>query len=349
MRADRLLSILLLLQGRRRLTARDLARRLEVSERTILRDMDALSGSNVPVVAERGRGGGWSLLAEYETKLTGMTPAEIHSLFLARPSRLMSDLGMKRESEAALIKLQASLPAAVRKEADLVRSRILIDPRGWRDPAESIPCLPVLLAAIWRGKQVRFLYARDGCETTERIAHPLGLVAKGSTWYLVARVASAKGADNRRQAFKELAKPLGGAPDTATVLRAFPQTEVRTYRVSRMREAAVLDAPAEYPQDFDLSAHWDGAAAQFREKLPRYYATFLVQPSVMRWARYRGWRVEEERPEGERIRLKLRFDIEEEAVQFALSFGADLQVVEPAELREKVLAGARAILQENAR
>src|SRR5262245_45344370 len=121
MRADRLLSILLLLQVNRRMTARELATRLEVSERTILRDMDALSGSGVPVVADRGTGGGWSLLEEYQTKLTGLSPAEIQALFLARPSRLMADLGLKQEAEAAMIKLQASLPPSARQQAEFVR------------------------------------------------------------------------------------------------------------------------------------------------------------------------------------------------------------------------------------
>jgi predicted DNA-binding transcriptional regulator YafY len=222
----------------------------------------------------------------------------------------MTDLGLKRESEAALIKLQASLPAQAREHAELARQRILIDPRGWRDLAESIPCLPILLDAVWRGKQVRFLYARDLCEPTERTDHPLGLVAKGSTWYFVANV----------------------------------DGETRTYRVSRIREAAALDQPAAYRPDFDLAAYWDRSAAEFREKLPRYYATFLAQPSVMRWIRYRGWRLEEEISEGDRIRVRLRFDIEDEAAQFALSFGGDVEVVEPGELRERVLAGARAIL-----
>jgi predicted DNA-binding transcriptional regulator YafY len=314
MRADRLLSILLLLQSRRRVTARELAERLEVSERTILRDMDALSCSSIPVVAERGKGGGWSLLDDYQTKLTGLTPAEIQALVLARPARLMSDLGLKRESEAALIKLQASLPVGVRAQTELARRRILVDSRGWRDPAESIPCLPVLLDTVWRGKQVRFLYARDLCEPTERVGHPLGLVAKGSTWYLVANV----------------------------------EGETRTYRVSRIREAAALDRPAAYPSDFDLAAHWERSAAEFREKLPRYYATFLANPSVIRWVRHRGWRLEEETPEGDHLRVKLRFDIEDEAVQFALSFGGDMEVIEPAELREKVVAGARAILGRQA-
>jgi predicted DNA-binding transcriptional regulator YafY len=312
MRADRLLSILLLLQSRRRVTARELAGRLEVSERTILRDMDALSVSGIPVAAERGKGGGWSLLDDYQTKLTGLSNAEIQSLFLTRPARLMADLGIQRESEAALIKLEASLPARVREQADLARRRIHLDPQGWRNPAEAIPCLPVLLDAVWRGKQVRFVYARDFSEPSERTGDPLGLVAKGSTWYLVAQVEEA----------------------------------TRTYRVSRMREAAMLDQPAARPPDFDLAAYWDRSATEFREQLPRYYATFLVNPAVMRWARYRGWRLEEETPEGDRIRIRLRFDIEEEAIQFALSFGGAVEAIEPAGLMEKVVAGARAILDK---
>jgi predicted DNA-binding transcriptional regulator YafY len=114
--------------------------------------------------------------------------------------------------------------------------------------------------------------------------------------------------------------------------------------VSRIQQASALHQPAVWPPDFDLRAYWERSTAEFREKLPRYYATFLVNPSVMRWAKYRGWRLEEQIAEGDRIRVKLRFDIEDEAVQFGLSFGGDLEVIEPAELREKVLAGARAIL-----
>ena len=136
MRADRLLSILLVMQSRRRVTARELAERLEVSERTILRDMDALSASGIPVVAERGNGGGWSLLENYQTKLTGLNPTEIQALFLSHPARLIADLGLKRQAEAAVMKLQASLPAGAREHAELARRRILIDPRGWRDPSD---------------------------------------------------------------------------------------------------------------------------------------------------------------------------------------------------------------------
>jgi predicted DNA-binding transcriptional regulator YafY len=312
MRAGRLLSILLLLQVHRRLTARELARRMEVSERTILRDMDALSGSGVPVMAERGAGGGWSLLDQ--TKLTGLDAAEIQSLFLSQPGRLLADLGLKQDAETASIKLLASLPAAARRQADFARRRVLIDTRGWRDTSEAISCLPVLLDAIWTQRQVRFLYRREGCEPGERCGNPLGLVAKGSVWYLVADI----------------------------------DGETKTYRVSRMQEATVLDQSATYSATFDLAAYWERSAVEFRDKLPRFYATFLAHQSAMRWIRYRGWRLEEERAEGDHVRVRIRFDIEEEALHFALSFGAGVEVIEPVELRAKVVQAAQGLIERYA-
>ena len=125
MRADRLISIVLLLQANGRMTAETLASRLEVSQRTILRDMDALSSAGVPVIAERGTGGGWRLIDGYETKLTGLTPAEIRSLFLARPPALLAELGIKEAADAAWLKLRAALPVGVREQAEFVRQRLL--------------------------------------------------------------------------------------------------------------------------------------------------------------------------------------------------------------------------------
>jgi predicted DNA-binding transcriptional regulator YafY len=210
-----------------------------------------------------------------------------------------------------MIKLQASLPAASRQHADFARQRVLVDSRGWRDPAESVACLPVLLDALWRQRQVRFVYSRVLGEPGERTADPLGLVAKGSTWYLVASV----------------------------------DGEPRTYRVSRIRDAAILDRPATRLAGFDLAAYWERSAAEFREKLPRYYATFRASPAVMQWVRYRGWRLEEEQSDGQSVRVRLRFDVEEEALQFALSFGGQIEAIDPPELRAKVLAGAQAIIE----
>ena len=310
MRADRLISTLLLLQVHGRLTSRDLAERLEISERTVLRDMDALTAAGVPVVADRGPAGGWRLIDGYQTKLTGLTAAEIQTLFFAHPPQLLQSLGLGPAAEKAWLKLQAALPAASQRQAERARRSILIDPRGWQEP-QSMASLPILLDALWRGRRVRFIYERALGEAAERLADPLGLVARGSVWYLVAS------RDN----------------------------QLRTYRVSRIREAVLDDQESVKPDNFDLGAYWETSMAEFRERLPRYYAIFLVAPSVMRWARYRGWRLEEEHEEGDRVRIRVRFDAEEEALQFALSFGGDVEVIEPPALRNSVLDAARGTVE----
>jgi predicted DNA-binding transcriptional regulator YafY len=315
MRADRLISIVLLLQANGRMTAETLASRLEVSQRTILRDMDALSTAGVPVVAERGTGGGWRLIDGYETKLTGLTPAEIRSLFLARPPALLAELGLKEAADAAWLKLRAALPAGVREQAEFVRQRLLIDSRGWRDSAESLAALPVILESLWRNRRLKFEYEKGNGEHSDREVDPLGLVARGNRWYLVA------------------------ARDD----------EQRTYRVSRIRAAELLDASSQAPAGFDLAAYWEESSNAFREHLPRYDATFLVAPAVMPWVTYRGWRVVEQAAVGERFRVSLRFDSPTEAQQFALAFGADLEVIEPQELRERVIAAAHATVAAYAR
>lgn len=313
-RADRLISTLLLLQVHGRLTSRSLAERLEVSERTVLRDMDALGGAGVPVVADRGPGGGWRLLGGYQTKLTGLTTAEIQTLFFAHPPQFLAALGLGPAAEAAWLKLQAALPAASQRQVERARRCILLDPRGWQE-SQSIPSLPVLLDALWCRRRVRFVYERALGEAAERLVEPLGLVARGSVWYLVAS----------------------------------RDAEPRTYRVSRIRDAMLDARESVVHDDFDLAAYWEASTTQFREHLPRYYATFLVAPAVMRWARYRGWRLEEERAQGDRVLIRLRFDAEEEGLQFALAFGADAEVLEPSNLRCKVVEAARNTIERYGR
>jgi predicted DNA-binding transcriptional regulator YafY len=307
-RADRLISTLLLLQVHGRLTARELAERLEISERTVLRDMDALTAAGVPIVADRGPGGGWRLIDGYQTKLTGLTAAEIQTLFFGHPPQLLAGLGLGAASEAARLKLQAALPAAGQQQAERARRSVLIDPRSWREPLAS---LPLLLDALWRGRCVRFVYEREPGKASERVVDPLGLVARGSAWYLV----------------------------------ALREGQLRTYRVSRIRDATVGERDVITPEGFDLAKYWESSTLEFRERLPRYYGTFRVASSAMRWVRYRGWRLEEEHQDGARVRVRLRFDAEEEGLQFALSLGAAVEVVEPPELRTKVLEAAHKIIE----
>jgi predicted DNA-binding transcriptional regulator YafY len=318
MRADRLVSILLLLQVQRRITAGELAKRLEVSERTIHRDMDALSGAGVPVFAERGNGGGWSLMEAYRTNLTGLNHSEIQTLFLSKPPQLLSDLGLHQASEGALIKLLAALPSISRRDAEYARQRIHIDTAGWRNSPENVSALPSLQEAIWQEREIQFVYERVGCEPADRIVDPLGLVAKGSVWYLVA------------------------THDQAA----------RTYRVSRIRDVRMTDRPANRPADFDLVAYWKQSAAEFKASLPRFYAKLRVSPFVQRSMIYlgRASRVENSgQPDVDGWRtLEIRFDTEEEACQFVLSFGCEAEVLDPESLRAKVLAGAQSILDHYA-
>jgi predicted DNA-binding transcriptional regulator YafY len=306
-RADRLLSIMLLLQVNERMTAAELARRLSVSERTILRDMDALSGAGIPVVAERGAGGGWRLVDGYRTRLTGLTAEEVQSLFFARPPDALADLGLKDASESAWLKLRASLGDRGSEQAAYVHERFLVDSSGWRDSSNVSTVLPTLLDALWRNRQVRFHYESALHETGERLVHPLGLVAKGSIWYLV----------------------------------AYRDGELRTYRVSRILSVVVEDAAAVRPPRFDLAAHWQASSSQFRAQLPDVTATYLAHPRILRWIRYKGWRVVDQVDEGERIRVRVRFDSEEEVVQLALAHGGDIELVEPAALRAAVCDTAR--------
>jgi predicted DNA-binding transcriptional regulator YafY len=314
MRADRLFSIVLLLQSHRQLTARDLAARLEVSARTIHRDMEALSGAGIPVVAERGTGGGWSLLGEYRTNLTGLNEAEIQSLFVIKPSRLLADLNLEKAAEGAFLKLLAALPSVFRRGAEYARQRIYVDVTGWNRAEESVPHLHRLQEAIWQERRVRLRYARGDCEAVERVADPLGLVAKGSVWYLVAAV----------------------------------EGKTRSYRVSRVEGVEVLDDVCRRPPDFDLAAFWEQSAAEYRAHLPSYRARVRVRREIMARMPYAGRfaRVERTGEPGEDgwVEVSLRFDAEEMACEYALSFGTQLEVLEPAALRARVLAAARSVV-----
>ena len=313
MRADRLLSILLLLQVNTRLTARALAERLEVSERTILRDMEALGAAGVPVTAERGTGGGWGLLQEYRTDLTGLNAAETRSLFLVPSSRLLADLGMGRDADAALIKLRAALSARSRRDVELTRERLHVDGAGWYQSGEAFPLLPALQEAVWQERQVQMEYQRADGTTLGRLVNPLGLVAKGSVWYLVAE----------------------------------SEGSLRSYRVSRVQAVCLTDLPCIRPPDFDLAAFWEQSVAELKANVPRYPATLRVAPDLLaRLRRSRPPQVEREDEPDEAgwTTLSVIFEVEEEACDFILRLGAGAEVLEPACLRARVRQIAESIV-----
>ena len=290
MRADRLLSIVLLLQAHQQLTSRTLAERLEVSERTIHRDMEALSGAGIPVVAERGSSGGWSLLGQYRTNLTGLNESEIQSLFV-------------------------TAPAMYRRGAERAKQRIYVDSTGWARTEESVPLLPVLQDAIWTERKVRITYERGAeCAAVEREVDPLGLVAKGSAWYLVGGVSG----------------------------------ELRSYRVTRIVRAETLETASQIPPGFDLQNFWRQSTATFKASLPKYTATFRVAPSVFPRLSFAGRfaRVGEviETDSAGWFKVSVGFDVEEMACEYALGFGPNLEVIEPETLRRKVVEMAREVV-----
>ncbi|HEX7317140.1 MAG TPA: YafY family protein [Pyrinomonadaceae bacterium] len=316
MRADRLVSIMLLLQIYQRLTAGELARRLEVSERTIHRDMEALSTAGVPVVAERGAGGGWALVDGYRTNLTGLNAAEVRTLFSGLPEKLLADLRLDRDSDAAHVKLLAALPASSRADAEYARRRVHVDVAGWGGAAdEQVPHLHTVQEAVWRGRKLHFAYGGDCGAAAERVVDPLGLVAKGGVWYLVARAV---------------------------------EGEVRSYRVSRVSGARVSEEPCERPEGFDLATFWAGSVARFKSHAPSFRATLRAHRSVLHLMPYAGRfsRVESmgEPDAGGWALVRMRFQFEEDAAGLALGFGTRVEVVEPEGLREKIVEMAERVV-----
>ena len=315
MRADRLLSIMLLLQVHRQLTSKELSRRLEVSQRTIHRDMEALSGAGVPVYAQRGAGGGWILDEGFRTAPVGLKEAEIRALFLARPSQLMEDLGLDEAAEAALVKLLSALPHQSRQSADDIRQRIYLDAVGWRRSEEATPCLTDLQTAVWSDRKMKLTYRRGGSELSARVVDPLGLVASGPVWYLVAAV----------------------------------EGEIRTYRVSRIEEVTILDEPVNRPSDFDLAEHWQASKTRFVANLPVYEATLRVDPDVLpslqRFGRPRPITRQDAPDADGRVIVAMRFDVFEEARETILGWGNQVEVMAPRELRAWVAESARRLVE----
>ena len=313
MRADRLLSVLLLLQVNRRITARELAERLEVSERTILRDMEALGSAGVPVTADRGTGGGWSLVQDYRTNLTGMNAEEVQTLFFARSSRLLADLGLGKAADAALIKLMASLPLVSRQGIDHMRERLHIDGAGWYRSAEAFPFLTTLQEAVWQERRLQMVYQRADGTIAEREVDPLGLVAKGSVWYLI----------------------------------AVAEGDLRSYRVSRVKSASVMEMPCNRPEGFDLASFWEQSVTEFKSGVPRFKATLRVAPELLR--RIRGGKApvieSEEAPDAAGwVSLTTVFQFDYEVCEFAMRYGDQVEVLEPADLRASIIRRAEQIL-----
>ncbi|MGJ4752151.1 helix-turn-helix transcriptional regulator [Leptospira kmetyi] len=309
MRADRLLSILLQLQAKGRISSRDLAKKLEVSERTIHRDMEALSASGVPVYAERGSKGGWELSEGYRTNLTGMKKEEIFSMILTSSTRIASDLGKKKDFDSAFMKFMASLPPAYQKEAEMVRQRIHIDGAGWGCSEEEFPFLPLIQEAVWQEKKIVLRYRSDE-ESKKRIILPLGLVAKGKTWYLVAKYGK----------------------------------EFRTFRISRILEAK-LGESFDRPKKFDLEKYWQESTRNFFSKLPSYPVLLRIKTErfdFFKMISY-GRILEYSKLNSEWTEVKADLETKEWALHHVLGLGDSAILLEPKELKTELINAAEKI------
>ena len=317
MRASRLLSIVLLLHTRGRVSAQQLADELEISLRTVYRDVEALNAAGIPVYATRGRAGGFQLLDGYRTRLTGLSPDEADALFLAGLPGAAADLGLGSTLAATQLKLLAALPPALRERAARIRDRFHLDAPGWLRETEQLPYLATVAEAVWTQRRLRVRYERANRAVIDRVLEPLGLVLKAGTWYLVAGVpADARGP--------------------------------RTYRVSRVHAAAVLDESFERPEGFDLERHWTGYQREYEQRIFRDTATIRLSETgrallfLVGAAAARAGHAAMSEPDADGWATTT---IPTESVKHAhhalLQLGAEVEVLAPAELRALVAASAR--------
>ena len=305
---------MLLLQTRGRMTAEQLAAELEVSVRTIYRDVDALSGAGFPVYSERGIGGGCQLVDGYRTSLTGLSAPEAQALAFAAIPGAAAELGVGALAAAAHLKVLTAVSSDARETIGTVQRCFHLDPRGWfRAEQPAHPHLPALASAVWDSRQVEATYRRARGQARSRVLGPLGLVLKDGLWYLAAR-----------------------APD-----------DTKTFRVSRFDAVKVLDEPVDRPADFDLVTWWEQWSDEFETGLNQYPVTVRVAPAAMerlgelgdavarapkhppRRRDRRGWE-----------RRTLMFERPEWAEAALLRLGAGVEVLDPPEMRERLESAA---------
>lgn len=307
MRADRLLSLLLLLQSRGRLTARQLADELEVSVRTVYRDLEALGAAGVPVVTHGGPGGGCRLLEGWRSPLLGISAEEATALLAVSAGGSLQRIALGDALAQARLKLLASLPATSRDGTRAAAARFHIDTQAWFRPPEPVPHLAELADAVRRERRLRITHRRRDGRTTTRTVDPLGLVAKAGVWYLVARSGS-------------------GA---------------RAHRATRITGAEILAEPFTRPAAFDLAEFWRDWTTQFEASLDQLPVTVrLTSAGLAALPEVLGDTTSAARasadPEPGWHRLVLHFDSPAAATRRLLGFGPDAEVLEPRQVREEL-------------
>lgn len=319
MQASRLLSILMLLQARGHMTTPALAQLLEVSERTIARDIDQLSAAGVPVWGERGRNGGFQLRAGWSTELTGLTEAEVSALFLAGLPAAATELGLGAAAASARLKVIAGLPAPWRDQANGVADRLHIDPVDWYRVAETPARLREVAAAVWTSRRIEVQY-QSWDRLSQRQLDPLGLVLKAGAWYLVARSARSR--------------------------------RIATYRLANVQQLAISEQTFERPPRFDLAQYWSDSIARFEADLQRIQAHARISARAAIWisnARMKTVPCTPARDDADGWReVLIAVESIEHGARQLLAFGSEIEVLAPPELRQRIAAIARAVAEAHA-
>ncbi|MEV0721462.1 YafY family protein [Micromonospora purpureochromogenes] len=315
MRASRLISLVLLLQSRETMTAAELARELEVSERTVYRDVLALSAAGVPVYADRGRAGGYRLLGGYRTRLTGLTRDEAEALFLSGLPGPAGEMGLADAVAAAELKVLAALPPSLRNAPARAGQRFHLDVPGWFRESAPPPWLPELARAVWRDRVVELRYRRGDREVTREL-RPYGLILKSGIWYLVGRVGD----------------------------------RYRTYRVDRVTGVEVGGESFDRDESFDLARYWREQAEAFLRSMLRAEVTIRLSPAGLRRLRhladapfvYAEALAAAGEPDGQGwVVTRLPVESVEVAYSQILGLGPEAEVLDPPELRERLADAAR--------
>ncbi|MCX3060075.1 helix-turn-helix transcriptional regulator [Streptomyces beihaiensis] len=329
MRAARLIKMVLLLQSRPSMTAAELARELDVSERTVTRDAQALSEAGVPVYADRGRAGGYRLVGGYRTRLTGLARSEAEALFLSGVPGALRDMGLDDAASAARLKVSAALLPSLRDAPHTAAQRFHLDAPAWFTEPEPPELLPRVAQAVWDDRVVRVAYRRREA-VVERELEPYGLILKAGVWYLAAAVRAAEGAGG--------AEAGGGARDG-----------FRVYRMDRFTSVAVAEGRFVRDEAFDLPGFWQERAARFARALLKERVVvrltsvgvrrlpYAVDPVAAREA------VAAAGGPGADGRVTVTLPVESEDVAYTqlTGLGPEVEVVAPAALRERFTRAAR--------
>lgn len=318
MRAARLIKMVLLLQSRPSMTAAELARELEVSERTVTRDAQALSEAGVPVYADRGRAGGYRLIGGYRTRLTGLARSEAEALFLSGVPGALREMGLEDVASAARLKVSAALLPSLRDAPDSAAQRFHLDAPAWFREPETPALLPVIAEAVWEERRIGVGYRR-GDAVVERELEPYGLVLKAGVWYLCARV------------------PDGGA--------------FRTYRIDRFDAVEARDERFGRDPEFDLPRHWAEQAERFARSILRAEVVVRLSPDGVRRLPYavdplsaREALTDAGEPDAEGwVTVTLPVESEEVAHSQLTALGPEAEVLAPGSLRERFAADAAAL------